>query len=710
MKSKLVIWSGWLVVVTILLQSCAAGPAAVPATLPVNTLIPTIGQVTETPTSPATAVPTPAPPAATLAPSLTPSLPAPTITSTPTIPPRDPWLIMTENLAQFAPLASLGNSTFDQINLAVWAPDGARLAVGGKMGVTMFDTLTWKVLWRMEFPNTLKIQFSQDSNRLLVGTDKGVRGLLLESATGKTLSAQNGGRIALSPDGKTVAGAGIQDALSNELIRELNQPKLTVPDFESPVEMAYSQDGRKLVEGLSGGGFTAWDVTSGGITYRVAGYDSYNSCDGKSANSDWMVVVCPIPSPDFSKVSLHANFINLNRPNGFGRYIFTDVAYYKNHHYALLPDQPLIAWADGNKITLYDLSAGFIPVRTLPGLPANGNLSFSPGKVGQRIAYWNNRNFQIWDVNPPKKVVEFGGQAVTQMAFSPKDGQLLAYGRFDGSVELWNLSAQKQLFLYKTQPEGRVGVAFTPDGSGLASGGMDYRIRLWNLDSPVPVQLKEQKVFTSISQFAFTPDGKKLAVTYTGAYDVHIYSGSLDQVEPLQALPVRSADYIMWAGVAASPSGDKLAIGNTIGAVEVHDAISGALLQRFEGLRRGVARNLEFSADGRLLAVSTRGLWNLKSGALWVELNTEASSVAISPDQCLLAIGQNNGTLRFWNIQTGQFLQPLNVFASGIEDLVFSPDGRLLAMGNQDGDVVIWGMPKALEQPAGTVPKIRCGQ
>ena len=93
-----------------------------------------------------------------------------------------------------------------------------------------------------------------------------------------------------------------------------------------------------------------------------------------------------------------------------------------------------------------------------------------------------------------------------------------------------------------------------------------------------------------------------------------------------------------------------------------------------------------------------------------MELTTDARSVAISPDQCLLAVGQTNGTLRLWNIQTGQFQEPLKVFETAIEDLTFSPDGRLLAMGGQDGDVVIWGMPNALEQAQGNVPKIRCGQ
>lgn len=632
----------------------------------------------------------------------------PSSTPTATIQAIDPWLIIPENLARFTWLTTLGNSSLDQINQTVWAPDGARLAVAGKTGVTMLDSATWKILWRVEFPDAIKLQFSQDGNRLLVGGVKGARGLLLESATGKTLNAQPGGRLALSPDGTRVAGAALWDALSGASIRDLKQPASS--DFESPLEMAFSADGRQVVAGGSGGGFIAWDVASGEITYHMAGSSNPDyGCDGQSTN-DWMVVVCAIPYANYSQVNLQVNFINLNRPNGFGRFVVSNVANYKNQHYALLPGQSLLAWADGSKITLYDLAAGFHAVQTLPaGLPVKAHLSFSPEKKAARMACWSERSLQVWDVNTPKKVMEFGGAAVTQMAFNPKDGRRLAYGKDDGSITVWNLATQTQLFHYPAHPAGRVGIAFTPDGKGLLSGGMGYKVRLWNLEQPDPKPLIEQEVAASVAQLAYTPDGKKLAVTYGSTYFMQLYSGSLNEKKPLQTIQSTSGDYITWDGVAISPSGDRLALGNTIGTAAVYNLADGALLKKFDGLRRGVARRLTFSPDGALLAASTRGLWDLKSGTLLLELKTDTSSVAFSPDQCLLATGQTNGTLRLWNTRTRQFIEPvLKVFASGIEDLTFSPDGRLLALANQDGDVVIWGLPGALAQPAGAAPKVAC--
>lgn len=710
MKPKLVILISWLMIACVLLQSCVSGPVVEPGAVTAMSPVAQAPSETLTPTG---IIPTVAPTSTTtLTPSLTPTPMLPSFTPTATVPAIDPWLITPENLARFTLLTSLGNSSLDQINLTLWAPDGARLAVAGKTGVVMLDTATWKVLWRIEFPDAVKLQFSQDSSRLLVGGIKGARGLLLESATGKTLSTQLGGRLALSPDGKMVAGVAVRDALSGELIRELNQSELFGPGFESPVEMAFSQDGRYVVSGGDGGGFTAWDVTSGKITYHMAGSTNPDyGCQGTSTN-DWMVVVCAIPYANYSQVNLQVNFINLNRPNGFGRYIFSNVDNYQNQHYALLPGQPRIAWADGDKITLYDLAIGFQPVQILPAaLPVSRNLSFSPGQKDQRIAFWNGRILQIWDVANAKKGMEFGGPAVTQMAFSPKDGRLLAYGKNDGSLTAWNVATQTQLFRYQAHLSGRVGIAFTPDGKGLTSGGTGYKVRLWNLDPPNPTPAIEQEVAGGASQLAYTPDGKKLATIYGSIYFMQLYSGSLNEKKPLQTIQSTSGDYITWDGVAISPDGDRLALGNTIGTVAIYNLADGTLLKKFDGLRRGTARHLAFSPDGNLLAASTRGLWDLTTAALLLELKTETSSVAFSPDQCLLATGQTNGTVRLWNTQTRQFIEPsLKVFASGIEDMAFSPDGHLLALANQDGDVVIWGMPDALAQPAGNIPKVRCAK
>ena len=68
------------------------------------------------------------------------------------------------------------------------------------------------------------------------------------------------------------------------------------------------------------------------------------------------------------------------------------------------------------------------------------------------------------------------------MAFSP-DGLIVAAGRSDGVIELWDAVAGTSLVtLSGHDPSGPVwGITFSPDGTLLASAGDDGTIRLWGL-------------------------------------------------------------------------------------------------------------------------------------------------------------------------------------------------------------------------------------
>lgn len=67
-----------------------------------------------------------------------------------------------------------------------------------------------------------------------------------------------------------------------------------------------------------------------------------------------------------------------------------------------------------------------------------------------------------------------------------------------------------------------------------------------------------------------------------------------------------------------------------------------------------------------------------------------AGIMAFSPDGKILAIGDSNGTLKLWEIETGNEIRELSGHSSLISDLPFSPDGRLLASTSFDGQVKIW--------------------
>jgi WD40 repeat protein len=114
-------------------------------------------------------------------------------------------------------------------------------------------------------------------------------------------------------------------------------------------------------------------------------------------------------------------------------------------------------------------------------------------------------------------ISEPSGNVVRSVAFSP-DGQTLAAGSFD-AVNLWHLPKlvrgckEAQSCQPTRKLSGHLGivesVAISPDGQTIASGSKDNTIELWNLKtgkhrSTIP------KVSGMVYSLTFSPDGKSL--------------------------------------------------------------------------------------------------------------------------------------------------------------------------------------------------------
>ena len=61
-------------------------------------------------------------------------------------------------------------------------------------------------------------------------------------------------------------------------------------------------------------------------------------------------------------------------------------------------------------------------------------------------------------------------------------------------------------------------------------------------------------------------------------------------------------------------------------------------------------------------------------------------TVAFAPNGGTLASGDDSGTIRLWNVDTGELLKTIETESDTIDSVVYSPDGKTLVSTGNNGD------------------------
>jgi WD40 repeat protein len=206
----------------------------------------------------------------------------------------------------------------------------------------------------------------------------------------------------------------------------------------------------------------------------------------------------------------------------------------------------------------------------------------------------------------------------------------------------------------------------------------------------------------NVTGLAVSPDGKLLAV---GNEDGEVTVWPLPSGEPIttlrcgrtrvQALAFGS----LFRRLPIGPSRPRwlLAAGDAGGTINIWDLARGELVSRCLGSHHGVFA-VTFSPDGTTLASTGRQarLWDVVTGRDLLRLQRwdYTAGVAFAPDGTHLVIGTTEprfpSRVDVWKLQDGRGVHTLRGLASQVSLLRLSSDGTLLAGLSHDWQVGVW--------------------
>ncbi len=298
-----------------------------------------------------------------------------------------------------------------------------------------------------------------------------------------------------------------------------------------------------------------------------------------------------------------------------------------------------------------------VPVQAL-ALSADGAI-IAAGGDNPPLKLWNAATTQL------RLTLDATATAPDLLAFAP-NAPLLATVR-DNEVTLWNATTgETRPFTIKplhpisalafSSNGATIATALAPGRFHIGDGLVEGEVKLWDANTGAPrATLRWQdneparnanlNPSDATNALTFSPDGTLIAGgTWRGVALWNVATGDLKRMVPSPS-PVTAVVY--------SRDNRWLAAGRQDGSVQIHDAISGALLNTLTG----------FNGQGEL---------------------------AFSPDGRLLAGTGNYNEIRMWDTATWRIKYALRGHSSFVTALAFDPDSTAIYSSSDDGTIKIW--------------------
>jgi WD40 repeat protein len=608
-----------------------------------------------------------------------------------------------------------------QMNLQGMAvsEDGKLLSVvSNDASLHIWDTVAGKELGKIDNiyadGGLSEAMFTPDGKQLAVrGYDSTTR--LFEVATAKKIRQigkrpdgnnnvyYGGGGMAFTPDGKTMASTGGENANGKQLwhiflhdVASGNEITRITSDDQNgfPVCPTFAPDGKTVVWSDWQGTIKIGETISGKILqeHKNNGGGYYGgefvlSTDGRTLISRSMSG--GLRMVDLASGKETKKFERPTEQNqmfgwwgGGGR-----------GSIAMSRDGKLIALAsEGNALRVMDLAAG--KEREFGDGHRLGVSRVSHAPDGKTI-YTQSQDGMIciWDAATGKKQRQFKAPLNSHHFVLSPDGKLILAAHPDNSVQLHDAVTMKSVRKLEGAKEGVGSAAFTADGRTVGVyGAADKGAFIWIYDAATGKQKQKIKLpvaapdangnmlipMVAVTGMVFSPDGRLVAAT------IDYQTLGIWDAETGKELPAfRAPDQKAIQGAVFTPNGRAIAI-DLLGEDSIRLwEIAGSKERKVLGKKPG-GNNMGGMGMG----------WMGGNGTVMMPYTRPAAGTAFSKDGRLLAQGRLNDSVSVWDLATGKEVGQFKGHSGIVDSISFAPDGKSIATGSRDTTGLVWELPK----------------
>jgi WD40 repeat protein len=267
------------------------------------------------------------------------------------------------------------------------------------------------------------------------------------------------------------------------------------------------------------------------------------------------------------------------------------------------------------------------------------------------------------------------------------DGRRVAAGNSDQSISIWDIETKQEVQRLRGRMSQFVKLEFNTDGTRLLSFHSRGEVRLWRLD-----QQSDDPVYadhgSQLNQAWIV--GPNDTVVSASSGGVYVWKNRKEHAFEIKPKDVGDKKTYFRAH-AASGDGRWIATADSEGAIDIWDSMQpGAPRTTLGGVAEPAVR-LEFTRDGKLLAIFGRDrtirIWDREAGKVRYTVPAEqqvGNVFAFNADGARFVTGGGpDGVLRVWETSDGRILEILGT--DTYMSAAFSPDGKWLAAGSSRG-------------------------